>query len=206
MGWDEDLLQQAVDTCTNPSGEMYDCPVFTLQADSVSSACRFAIPDDLESDNAESPGTTLPGNVQVQSGPAPATYGGGGGSVGGATSAPVPTLSYSAGPSTNIAGGIFAEASGSYSSSESPAPTTPPPTPPPSPTPAPTTNPLLPGETIVSTMYTTLADKNEVMEIVMVEQQMTVYVSTTATTMTTITEMKRRKHRRHGHGHAHERS
>lgn len=195
MGWDENLLQNAVNTCTNPSGEMYDCPLFTIQDDSVSSACQFLMPAALESENAEDPGTELPGNVQIQSGPAYATYGGGGGSPGGATSAAVPTLPYSAGASTSIAGGIFAEATGSYS-----APTTPSPTP----TPAPTTNPLLPGESIVSTMYTTLG--NEVMEIVMVEQEITVYVSTTATTMTTVTEMRRKKHRRHGHAHAHEMS
>jgi hypothetical protein len=196
MGWNEELLQNAVNTCTNLSGEIYDCPLFTIQDDSVSSACQFPIPADLESENAESPGTTLPGNVHIQSGPAYATYGSGGGSRAGATSAAVPTLPYSAGVSTDIAGGIFAEATSSYSAS--PVTTTPSP----SPTAAPTINPLLPGESIVSTMYTTLG--NEVMEIVMVEQEITVYVSTTATAMTTVTEMRRRKHRRHGHAHVHD--
>jgi hypothetical protein len=190
-GWEVPFLQNAVDTCTNLSGEMSDCPLFTLQDASVSDACQFPIPDNLKADNPMSPGTTLPGNVQVVS-------------SGGVVPSAVPTLSYSAGASTDIAGGIFV-ASGSYS--PSPTATTPAPaptTPSPSPTPAPTTNPLLPGESIVSTMYTTLADKNEVMELVMVELQTTVYVSTTATVMTTVTERRRRKHRRHGHAHAHE--
>jgi hypothetical protein len=193
MGWNEGFLQNAVDTCTSLSGEIYDCPLFTIQDDSVSSACQFPIPAALESENAEDPGSELPGNVQIQSGPAYATHGGNGGSPGGAHSAAVPTLSYSAGSSTNIAGGVFAVATGSSSTRTTPSPT---------PTPAPTTNPLLPGESIVSTIYTTHG--NEVMELVMVEQEVTVYVSTTATTMTTITEMKRKKHRRHGHAHAHD--
>src|SRR5277367_1802845 len=103
MGWNEGFLQQAVDTCTNQSGEMYDCPLFTLQADSVSGSCQLPIPADLESENAQSPGDTLPGDVQIQSGPAYATHGHGSASPVATTSPAVPTLSYSAGASTNIA-------------------------------------------------------------------------------------------------------
>jgi hypothetical protein len=194
-GWDVGFLQDAVNTCTNLSGEMSDCPLFTLQDASVSDSCQFPIPDNLKNDNPKSPGTTLPGDVPVIS-----TGTAGPGTVA-STVAAVPTLSYSAGASTNIAGGIFAAATGAY-----PDPTTPLPAPSssPSPTPTPTTNPLLPGESIVSTMYSTLTDQNAVLELVIVDQEVTVYVSTTATTTATVMAMKRRKHRRHGHVHAHE--
>jgi hypothetical protein len=41
MGWDEDLLQSAVDQCTNDSGRVEDCPVFDLIPDSQATGCRI---------------------------------------------------------------------------------------------------------------------------------------------------------------------
>jgi hypothetical protein len=58
------------------------------------------------------------------------------------------------------------------------------------------------NEKIVSTMYSTMG--NEVLELVMIEEKITVYVSTTATTTTTVAGMKWKRRdshlRRHQHG------
>jgi hypothetical protein len=42
MGWDEDFLGQAVKQCTNPSGEISDCPLFTLQDDAKADQCKVS--------------------------------------------------------------------------------------------------------------------------------------------------------------------
>jgi hypothetical protein len=206
MGWDENFLQSAVDTCTNPSGLISDCPLFTIQDSNTYSSCKFPMPDDQKADNLTGPMDTLPGNVQIQAGPAYATPGGSSG--GAATSAVVPTVSYSAGSSiatgeTYMPGGIFIASSSSFPA-DSPTPT-PSSTPSPSPTPTPTPDPLPANERIVSTMYSTMG--NEVLELVMVEQEITIYESVTATTITTITGMRKRDRRRHlRKHHAHGRS
>lgn len=63
MGWDVDFLQDAVDTCTNPSGEIEDCPLFTIQSLADAQACQIDIPADLASDNTAGPAASLPGSV-----------------------------------------------------------------------------------------------------------------------------------------------
>ncbi|ERS95148.1 WSC domain-containing protein [Sporothrix schenckii 1099-18] len=62
-GWDVALLQEAVNTCTNPSGEISDCPLFTIQSLSDAQACKIKIPDNVASDNTAGPAASLPGNV-----------------------------------------------------------------------------------------------------------------------------------------------
>lgn len=39
-GWDVDVLQQAIRTCTNDSGRVEDCPVLDLYDRSVDGDCR----------------------------------------------------------------------------------------------------------------------------------------------------------------------
>ncbi|KAF8538786.1 hypothetical protein BDD12DRAFT_840894 [Trichophaea hybrida] len=39
-GWDQDILKKAIRDCTNMSGEVKDCPHFTLPDQSVSKACK----------------------------------------------------------------------------------------------------------------------------------------------------------------------
>ncbi|KAF7853657.1 hypothetical protein EAF04_010648 [Stromatinia cepivora] len=73
MGWEEEFLQKAVDTCTNLSGEISDCPLFDIQDASVYGSCSFEMPSDLENDEIVGPMSTLPGNCPVQYGPAQAT-------------------------------------------------------------------------------------------------------------------------------------
>ena len=66
-GWDVNVLQKAIDTCTNNSGKVEDCPVFTLTPDNVATGCR--IPSSI---NEQVSGTldALPGCNPVQAGPA----------------------------------------------------------------------------------------------------------------------------------------
>lgn len=68
-GWDVDFLQSAVDTCTNPSGEVSDCPLFDIQDDSDAKQCFFDMPEQLQEDNCEGPRDGLCGGVPVQHGP-----------------------------------------------------------------------------------------------------------------------------------------
>ena len=69
-GWDEGFLQQAVDTCTNPSGKVEDCPLFKLQDESTQRQCKFALPPQLHDENCLLHEGGLPGDVPVMSGPA----------------------------------------------------------------------------------------------------------------------------------------
>ncbi|OJJ95429.1 hypothetical protein ASPACDRAFT_36013 [Aspergillus aculeatus ATCC 16872] len=69
-GWDSQVLQQAVDTCTNMSGEVTECPVFTLQSDEKQDECRFSVPDALKNEDVNYHKGGLPNNIAIQSGPA----------------------------------------------------------------------------------------------------------------------------------------
>jgi hypothetical protein len=40
-GWDVNLLQKAIDQCTNLSGRVEDCPLFDLMPDDTASACKI---------------------------------------------------------------------------------------------------------------------------------------------------------------------
>lgn len=74
MGWDQDFLQKAVDTCTNPSGSIYDCPIFNIQDRDTQSRCNMKIPSALANEKVTGiVGNVLPGNVAIQYGPQPAT-------------------------------------------------------------------------------------------------------------------------------------
>jgi hypothetical protein len=104
MGWDPVFLQDAVNTCTNPSGQIEDCPLFNIQTEYP--VCNITLPSALENENVVGGISNLPGNVPIVSGPAPASGATAGSPVTGAPPAPssvgsqvVPTLSYSAGSS-----------------------------------------------------------------------------------------------------------
>ncbi|KAF7442882.1 DUF1996 multi-domain protein [Pyrenophora tritici-repentis] len=71
-GWDVDTLQQAVDTCTNLSGRVEDCPVFSgsLQTELEQNMCKIKeMPKILDDDDCAGPVEGLCGNVPVQYGP-----------------------------------------------------------------------------------------------------------------------------------------
>jgi hypothetical protein len=68
MGWNETFLGDAVNTCTNPSGQIEDCPIFTIQDSSVYSNCNLTEPASLAKEDVVNP-VGLPGNVPIFSGP-----------------------------------------------------------------------------------------------------------------------------------------
>ncbi|EJP68966.1 hypothetical protein HC256_000934 [Beauveria bassiana] len=69
MGWDRDFLQQAVETCVNPSGRIEDCKLFTVVDQATATSCKLenALPDKLASElrNIEGPMDKLPGSIAV---------------------------------------------------------------------------------------------------------------------------------------------
>jgi hypothetical protein len=74
-GWDNDVLSRAVQTCTDGSGVIENCPVFEnegrLQSNEEMTSC--AAPNPLPSENIFGPMPNLPGCVAVTNGPNPAT-------------------------------------------------------------------------------------------------------------------------------------
>ncbi|KAF1986519.1 hypothetical protein K402DRAFT_332352 [Aulographum hederae CBS 113979] len=116
MGWDEGLLQQAVNTCTNPSGRIEDCPLFDLQTEAEGAMCTMDMPKQLKKDDCAGPREGLCGNVPVQSGPAYASEISAGNTEvpppppsSATSSASIPVLTYSPGtnmPTDKYGGGV----------------------------------------------------------------------------------------------------
>ena len=196
MGWDESFLQDAVNTCTNPSGLISDCPLFTLQTSAAYSNCNITVPSALESENVVGGMATLPGNPAIVSGPGYASGAEAGGNSVGATattigSAVVPTLSYSAGSSiassdTYVPGAIFAaKATASPASHVQEAVVTPAPVASPSNT-----------QSFFSTEYSTSGQ--QVMEVLWVEEVVTITASSTSTVV--VPGRKRHLHKHRGVG------
>ena len=74
MGWKSaDYLGEAIKTCTSQSGQVEDCPLFTLQDDSDAAKCKFPMPKEFKGDDCAGPRDGLPVGVPVQYGPEPAT-------------------------------------------------------------------------------------------------------------------------------------
>jgi hypothetical protein len=73
MGWEPEFLQSAVDTCTNPSGEIEDCPLFNIITEAEASECKLQESSSsikaLDDDNCAGPAKGLCGNVPIQYGP-----------------------------------------------------------------------------------------------------------------------------------------
>ncbi|KAI1651968.1 uncharacterized protein F4817DRAFT_355902 [Daldinia loculata] len=112
-GWDVDFLQEAIDTCTNASGNIRDCPLFMnngpLQTDEEQNSCEFDVPPMLAQEDGSARNlANLPGNIQVQAGPQSATPGAGDAN---------PIIS----AATSLLGGFFGSASSSTTSSSIPA-------------------------------------------------------------------------------------
>lgn len=69
QGWQPDFLRRAMNECSNPSGEVADCPLFTLQSDEDASACRAPVPEELWHEDPFFNGDGLLGDVPIQQGP-----------------------------------------------------------------------------------------------------------------------------------------
>jgi len=73
MGWEsKDYLQNVLDTCTNMSGNMEDCALFTIDEESPAE-CKFKTPKSLEKDDCHGPREGMPVDIPIQYGPGPAT-------------------------------------------------------------------------------------------------------------------------------------
>ncbi|KAJ4412131.1 hypothetical protein N0V85_003713 [Neurospora sp. IMI 360204] len=115
-GWDEDFLQQAVETCTNDSGRIQDCPIFNIQTEDQQGQCTFnnnarlakMFKTSLSEKTTGLIGDSLPGGVKIAYGPEPANAANAGSH---STTVEVPTATYSQGATvTNgnyMPGGIF---------------------------------------------------------------------------------------------------
>jgi hypothetical protein len=74
MGWDSvDFLQSAVDTCTNASGQIEDCPLFNIQTEAEEGQCKIKDVAEISGDNPLLNTNGLPIAVPIQSGPSYAT-------------------------------------------------------------------------------------------------------------------------------------
>ena len=74
MGWEsQEFLQNALDNCTNASGEIQDCALFDIQSDAEAAQCTFPIPEAIKDDNPKGPRNGLPVAIPIQNGPEPAT-------------------------------------------------------------------------------------------------------------------------------------
>ncbi|KAJ4233264.1 hypothetical protein FSOLCH5_010121 [Fusarium solani] len=126
-GWDEDFLQQAIETCTSETGLIGACPLFDVISESEATSCKMNLPDSLKKEDVLGPMKQLPGGNQV-------SYGDG--SDGGASKDPgptgdasVPTLTYHPGDrpensASPLPGQVFKEKAAAYeASAPAPAPT-----------------------------------------------------------------------------------
>jgi hypothetical protein len=72
-GWDAAFLQNAINTCRDPSGDIHACPIFTIKKRTEAQNCRFIPPKVASEENCGARRDELCGGVQIQSGPQPAT-------------------------------------------------------------------------------------------------------------------------------------
>lgn len=68
-GWEDGVLEEAVKTCTNPSGMVEDCSVFELQSQIEQNLCSFDIPEILKSEEVKKVKGGLPNKLKVTWGP-----------------------------------------------------------------------------------------------------------------------------------------
>lgn len=210
MGWDEDFLQQAVKTCTNPSGRIEDCPLFNVVDQGTATSCKLEnpLPKTLlaEVKDLLSPMASLPGNLPM--------FGDGGNPSEtevdiGSTSAAAPSLSYTAGEkptdaASPLPGQVFKQVDNDDDAESSSAPA-------PAPAPAPTTAsaPVAAAAAITeapsatptffSTQYVT--NGNTVSEIFWMEELVT--VTKTVDAAETAAPAQRRRSHLHAHARKH---
>lgn len=70
QGWESGVLQQAVEQCTNPSGQVEDCAVFNIQSEDEQQQCTVDMPPALKHEKVTLTSGGLPNNLAIQWGPA----------------------------------------------------------------------------------------------------------------------------------------
>jgi len=211
-GWDVDFLQQAVDTCTNLSGLVEDCPIFTLQSEDKMKECSMKLPKVLVNEKvAGKVGNTLPGGVPIQYGPGPATVANPGPQT---THQSIDTVGYSEGAkptdSVYLPGQVFKDHT---SSAAEPAPTPSTADTPefaaaaqPAITPPPASQPVEEeGYEVVRTEYVT---EGKLVNMIIVKEKVEYVTMTTTTATSTVTvegiQARYEPHmHRHGRRHVH---
>ena len=68
-GWSPGFLQQAINQCTDGSGDVAACKLFTLNTEAEMNQCKFPPPPELKNENCQGPVQGLPGGNTVQRGP-----------------------------------------------------------------------------------------------------------------------------------------
>ncbi|OAA80561.1 WSC domain-containing protein [Akanthomyces lecanii RCEF 1005] len=214
MGWDKDFLQQAVDTCTNPSGRIEDCPLFNVVDQGTATSCKLekSLPQQLSTEikNILGPMANLPGDLSVfgdGGDPSKPETGGDSPSTAG-TATSKPTLSYTPGAKASnsaspLPGQVFKQVDSESESSES------------TPTPTPTTTTATPSAPVAvaaavteaptttpepsyySTQFVT--NGNTVSKILWEEELVTVTETLEPTATKTVDAAKRRRSHLHGH-------
>ena len=66
MGWTEDLLQKAINTCTSESGRIEDCPLFNVVSEEKARSCEMKTkPQEIAGEKIMGGLSLLPGNVKI---------------------------------------------------------------------------------------------------------------------------------------------
>lgn len=68
-GWEAGVLQKAIDTCTNLSGNQEDCPVFSFDNHPTECLLESPLPAVISKENVCGPRQGLPNGIKVQGGP-----------------------------------------------------------------------------------------------------------------------------------------
>lgn len=174
-GWESGVLQQAIDTCTNPDGNFDECAVFDVQTQTKQQQCHFDMPAAIKSENVHKCTSGLPGDMPIEWGPAYASMSMGSNptttAVPGIPSLSIPSLSLSLGltlDAGNMLGNAAAMATAEAATTTSTSTSTSTPTPTPTPTTSVSTEPITE-------------------EIVYLERQIEVLIDTEGVPYTTIT-------------------
>lgn len=195
-GWDSSVLQAAVDTCTNMSGRIEDCPIFDIQPRATSEQCFVESGAFAKNGQYAGPLKELPGSSPYSKGPEdakamvkpveikPAEKAASPAAVAKVAEAkPAPVAE-----SPKAEAGVFAE------QKQEPAPT-----------PAPVAAPVAldDNQKVSTTLYKTIGD-NEVVEVLVIEEVVTVTEDVvTMTEFKTVNAYQAKHKRQHGHARRH---
>ncbi|KAF5675651.1 glyoxal oxidase precursor [Fusarium heterosporum] len=68
MGWEEEFLQDAINTCTSETGRIEDCPLFDVVSEAKATSCEMELPKALAHEDCKGPMKALPGSTGDSSG------------------------------------------------------------------------------------------------------------------------------------------
>ncbi len=207
MGWERKFLQQAVETCTNPSGRIEDCPLFNVVDQGTATSCKLqkSLPQKLATEikNILGPMAKLPGDLSIFGDNGDPTKPETGGAAPSTTDSGTskPTLSYTPGVTASnsaspLPGQVFKQVDSDSESPSAPTPTTPS-----APVAVAAAVTEAPTTTAEPSYYSTqwITNGNTVSKILWEEQLITVTETAEATATKTVDAKRRRSHL---HGHA----